>query len=556
MQDAQYDVLVVGSGASGSFAARELTAQGLKVLMLEAGRSLSPSDFDPARKVGPKRDPNVMERAEATLKGQGVQARAVFFRKWMSHLFVNDRKNPYTTPPDAPYLWIRGKQGGGRLHSFGRVLLRWSDDDFKIRSRKNAGVDWPISYADVAPFYDEVEQCLGLIGNTDGLATMPDGIYAQQARLSKAEAAFKSTIGAKYPRHHVVSWRYIAPDPERVYRPMRDALATGLLEVRHNAIVRRILTNGEGNRATGVEYLDGPTGTVRRVDAAAVVVCASPIESIRLLLNSASTRHPRGLGNTSDMLGRYFMDQLPNVAQGSFPPSPGWSKDETAPQDPFYAASGGVFISPADADGSTAAGDFTFQGAIGRSPVADGAASRWAFFGFGRMMPHAHNRVTLDKRRKDAWGIPVPHIRCAMHPSDELTMREQNAALLDMIKGAGGEFEFLGSPLGLVEMGPGAYPKADPLSRALFRLFFRKTMVMGSAIHESGGARMGERPEDSVLNRWNQSWDVPNLLVTDASAFAGSGLSGTTLTVMALTVRACRRLAGEMRSGRLDAAHA
>lgn len=551
MAEQVYDALVIGSGASGSMAAKELTAQGLSVLMLEAGRKLESGDFDPKLKIGAKQDLNVLERAEATVKGQAVQARAAFFRKWSGHFFINDRKNPYTTPPDAPYLWVRGRQVGGRMHSFGRVLMRWSDDDFKGQSRRSVGVDWPISYAELAPFYDEVEQYLGIWGNADNAPTMPDGKYASRAALSPAEESFQELVETQFPGRRVISWRYMAPDPERVYRPLRDALASGRLELRHNSVVRRITTDERTGAATGAEVIDSLTGRVSTVRAATVVLCASPIESVRLLLNSTSARHPAGLGNSSGNLGRYFMDQIPCVAQGSFPPVKGWAEDPVAPRDPFYNPSGGIWVTrDQDPQSEQQVSDFAYQGAMGRAPVEHNAPSRWLFFGFGQMQPHADNRITLDPRRKDAWGISVPHIRCAMHDEEFATLRKGEATLIDMVNRTGGTFEFVGSPLGLREMGKGAYPQADFISRFLFRLFFRRTMVMGAAIHESGGARMGSEPSSSVLNPFNQSWDVPNLYVTDASAFASSGVTGTTLTVMALTVRACRHLAHKLRAER------
>ncbi|MBY5800764.1 GMC oxidoreductase [Rhizobium leguminosarum] len=550
MSDIVYDALVIGSGAAGSFAVKELTAQGLSVLLLEAGPAVGPKDFDPARKKAPASSINIWERARATLKGQPIQARAAFFTERFSHFFVNDRKNPYTTPKGEPFLWIRGRQGGGRLHSFGRVLLRWTDDDFKIRSRAGKGVDWPVSYDELVPFYDEVEAYLGLYGNKDNVATLPDGIYAKPASLTPAEQIFKQAVENRWPERHVVSWRYIAPDADRMPRPLREAKATGELTIRYDAVVRRITTDEKTGRATGAEYIDRNTGKVSTARAATVVLSASPIESVRLLLNSASAKHPDGLGNNSGALGRYFMDQLPCLAFGSFSKAKGWAPDESAPTDPFYNPSGGIFI-PRFGEGDAARGDFDYQGSVGRAPVSGDTDARLAFFGFGRMLPYADNRITLDLRRKDAWNIPVPHIRCVMQEEEQALLKRQEETLIAMIKEIGGDLEFIGSPTGLKEMGKGAFPEADALSRFMFRKWFRKTMCMGAAIHETGGARMGETPEASVLNPYNQVWDVPNLIVTDASAFPGSGIAGTTLTVMALTIRACRYLVDQYRTGRL-----
>jgi choline dehydrogenase-like flavoprotein len=546
-----YDAMVVGAGASGAFAAKELTAQGLKVVLLEAGPEIGPKDFD-ATNGARQTEINLWQRARATMRGQGVQARAMFFNAGLRHLFVDDRKHPYTTPADAPFLWIRGRQAGGRTHTFGRVLLRWTDDDFKIATRTGRGVDWPIGYEELAPFYDEVERCLGLYGNIDNVPTLPDGAYSHEARLTPAETLFKTEVESKWPERRVVSWRYIGPEPTRVLRPLRQAIESGNLNIRHNAIVRRITTDEVTGRATGAEIIDGRTGEVATIKAASVVLCASPIESVRLLLNSATPRQPGGLANSSGILGRYFMDQLPCIAAGTFPKAKGWSTADATPADPFYRPSGGIFIPRfVGEDGTSAASDFDFQGSVGRAEVADAADARLSFFGFGLMLPREDNRITLDPRRKDAWGIPVPHIRCGIGDADAVTLTRQLAALAETIEGAGGVLDFIGSPLGLEERGRGAYPEADPLSRFVFRRMFGRSMVMGAAIHETGGARMGKTPSCSVLNAFNQSWDVPNLFVTDASAFVGSGVSGTTLTIMALTVRACRYLAGELRGGRI-----
>lgn len=547
MSDTAYDALIVGAGPSGMMAAHELTRQGLRVLLLEAGPEVTPADFDPGRKAGTAI--NLWERAKATLTGQAVQARAAFFNSRLKHLFVDDRKNPYTTPPDAPFVWIRGRQAGGRSHVFGRVLLRWSDDDFRARSRTGRGVDWPISYNDVAPYYEEVEDLLGLYGAKDGVPTLPDGVYAHEARLTAAETAFKSEVEAKWPQRHVVPWRYIGPEPTRVLRPLRDALATGLLDIRYNTIAKRITTDNATGRATGAEVIDSRTGEGSTVSAAAVVLCASTIESIRLMFNSRSARHPHGLGNSSGMLGRYFMDQLPCIAMGSWPKAKGYADADPAPKDPFYGPSGGIFITRDTHPDGAAASDYDFQGSVGRSPVGADENAAFLFFGFGVMQPDADNRVTLDRSRKDAWGIPVPHIRCKISPADRVTLERQVGALTEIVEGVGGQFDFIGSPLGLIEKGRGAYPDADIVSRTAFRTMFGSTMVMGAAIHETGGARMGDDPKGSVLNAHNQSWDVPNLYVTDASAFASSGVTGTTLTIMALTVRACRHLVAAKRAG-------
>ncbi|SHF49442.1 Choline dehydrogenase [Kaistia soli DSM 19436] len=551
MTEMVFDALVIGSGAAGSFAARELTAQGLRVVQLEAGPEIGPGHFD-ATKNPRQTEINLWQRAKATALGQAIQARAAFFDGRMRRLFVSDRQNPYSTPPDAPFLWIRGRQAGGRTHTFGRVLVRWTDDDFKMQSRTGKGVDWPIDYRELEPFYEEVERVLELYGQVEGAPTMPDSIYAHRSELTEAERLFKQAVETRWPERRVVTWRYLGPEPTRVLKPMRDALASGRLAIRYDTIASKVLTDDSGVRAVGAEVINARTGQVETLRARSVVVCASPIESVRLLLNSASPHHPTGLANSSGTLGRYFMDQIPVVAAGVFPATRGASTADTAPADPFYRPSGGIFlprfIGP---DGASGTGDFAFQGTVGRNQSPASRPSRFSFFGFSAMEPDADNRITLDPRRKDRWGIPIPHIRCKMGAMDAQTARQAMAALEETVEGAGCEVEFVGSPLGLNEKGRGAYPDADWFSRTAFRALFRRTIAMGAAIHETGGARMGSTRTNSVLDGLNRSWDVPNLLVTDASAFAGSGVAGTTLTIMAMTVRACRHLASQLKEGRL-----
>lgn len=552
ISDKQYDALVIGSGAAGSFAVKELTERGLEVLLLEAGRNITPNDFKNTSKKPKQKGINLKDRVLAGIQGQPKQARVAFFGPQYRPFFVNDFQHPYSTPPDEPFLWIRGKQLGGRLHTYGRVLLRMSDVDFKAASRDGYGDDWPISYADLAPYYDQVEEFLGVYGNQDHVANLPDGKFAHKPKLTALEQTFKEDVEATWPDRSVVSWRYTAPNIERVPPPILVAKETGRLTIRTDAIVKKITMDSNTGKATGAEFIDRVTKETHTVSAKVVVLCASAIESVRLLLNSANSKHPNGLGNSSGLLGRYFMDQLPSLVFGSVPNSKGWELDDSTPPDPFYGPPGGIYIPRfQNLDSVTHpkfARGFGIQGTIGRLYVPEGRPSKLGLMGFGEALPNPDNRVTLNPRRKDAWGIPIPHIKVSLTQNDYELLREQTRSIQEMIENSGFKVEFAGSTLGL-ESSKGAFPEEDPFSRLMFRMNFQKSMTIGAAIHECGGVRMGTDPKTSVLNSYNQSWDVKNLFVTDGSCFTSGGTVGPTLTIMALTVRACEHIAREYKSG-------
>jgi choline dehydrogenase-like flavoprotein len=547
MQSKQFDALVVGSGAAGSFAAKELTQRGLDVLLLEAGPNITEDDFkvpDRPRQKGL----SVRTRALAVLKGQYIQARISFFGEQFKHLFVNDWKNPYTTPPEDFYLWIRGRQLGGRLHLYGRVLLRMTDYDFKAASRDGYGEDWPISYADIAPYYDQVEEFLGVYGSQDNVRNLPNGKYFKTPKLTALEQAFKSRVETGWPDRSVISWRYAAPNLKRVPLPLLAAQETGRLTVRTDAIVKRITVDGTTGKATGAEFVDRVTRNEEKVSANVVVLCASTIESVRLLLNSGCPKHPSGLANSSGLLGRYFMDQCPSQVYGSVPGTHGWELDDSAPRDPFYAPAGGVYIPRFENLDSVTNRQFirgfAFQGAIGRGYVPDDRPAIFGIMGFGETLPYYDNCITLSARRQDAWGIPVPHIKCSFFQNEHELLREQVRSIREMVDSCGYKIIFSGSSFGL-ENEKDVFPDADWLSRFMFRKSFKKSLAVGAAIHECGGARMGNDPAKSVLNSHNQCWDVKNLFVTDGSCFVSSGTVGPALTIMALTVRTCEYIAQE-----------
>ena len=549
MTTEHYDAIVIGSGATGGFAAKELTERGLQVLVLEAGGPLPEAKFELAAKaqfaaIGS------WQRIKAGMTGQHKQALTSFYSPEKAFLFVNDNEHPYESPEDF-YLWLRGKQVGGRFLAWGRVALRMSDYTFKFRSHEGAGFDWPIGYADLAPYYAHVERFLGVLGNDDGIAYCPAGAYVQPAGLSRAEQKFKLAAEGAFPDAKVMAWRYVRKEAtpvdaqrNRTTTPLQAAAATGRLTLRSQSPVERINTDARSGKATGVTYIDKLSGQRHEARANVVVVCASTIESIRLLLNSPGEKHPHGLGNSSGLVGRYFMDQMLTLGFGTVPGFKGGELvDGKSPADNH----GGIYIprfrqlkKPGELG---YAGGFNLQGIVGRPMLPPHMDSVFGLTGHGEILPHADNKVALAARR-DRLGVPIPAVHMRLRDNDVKLLRDQVATQKAMMNAAGLATDFLISPLGIESDGP-FMPNAKWYERLMFRLAYKRSVAVGGAIHECGGARMGTDPKTSVLNGMNQVWDAPNVFVTDSSCFVTNGTCGPTLTTMALTVRACDHIGRE-----------
>lgn len=548
----RYDAIVVGSGATGGFAAKELSERGLEILVLEAGPAIDESQFS---KGGPLAAIGSWARVKAGLMGQHVQARAAFFTPAKAALFVNDRQNPYVASRDF-YLWIRGRNVGGRFLTWGRVAGRMSDYDFQCARLTGEGENWPIRYDDLVPYYTKVEEFLGVVGTADGVRNYPDGRYVRTAGMSRLERAFKQTVESRWPERTVLPWRYVTAEATpvdaatgtRTTAPLAAAKATGRMTLRPKSVVERIDVDPKTGLATGVTFVDADTRERHQVEANVVVVCASTIESNRLLLNSGSSRHPNGLANSSGMVGRYFMDQCTSMCFGTVPSARGYELvDGTSPANNH----GGVYIprftNLDDASRRDFVKGFNIQGIIGRPPVPEDQPSVFGFTAHGEMPAYAHNTVTLHRSRKDAWGIPAADVQISTTENERKLMHAELEALKEMVLANGYTIDFAMNALGIDESAGPFMPKSSWLERMLFRLTFRRSVAVGAAIHETGGVRMGDDPAKSVLNGWNQAWDVPNLFVTDASCFVSNGAGGPTLTTMALTTRACEYIATEYR---------
>lgn len=561
-QQVVYDAIVVGSGITGGFAAKELTERGLRTLVLDAGRPIAPEtdyvEHKPAWEM-PFRGLGDRRAVEAR---QSRQRNSVSFDEWSHKFWTDDVENPYATPAGKPFDWFRARQVGGKSIIWGRQVYRWSDLDFEANLRDGIAVDWPVRYADLAPWYDHVERLIGVSGRAEQLAQLPDGPFLPPMDFNCVEQHVRERLEARFARERVLTIGRVAV----LTAPMRDraachycgpchrgcitrsyfssvnatlpvARATGKLTLRPYSVVRSLIYDARRGRVAGVRVVDARTHSEREYRARIVFLCASALESARILLNSATTRFPDGLANSSGQVGRNVMDHITwGGARGTFD---GWTDRRE-----IGARPNGIYV-PQFRNVTARHPDFIrgygFQGGAGRSGwqaalrasgIGNALKQRlgelgpWSmsFGGFGEMLPSEANRLTIHPTLKDAWGIPAAHIECAWSANELAMHRDMSVAATELLEAAGAQ-----------DIRPDARGPSTP----------------GNTNHEMGTARMGRDARTSVLNGWNQAWDVPNLFVTDGACMASSGWQNPSLTYMALTARACHHAVDELNRGNL-----
>ena len=541
-----HDVVVIGSGASGAMTAHTLVEHGVRVLMLDAGwkfdRSESwahvlPFDADRRRREG-----------EAPPR-----------------LRLDTREQPYLTPEGRPFDLWRTWGWGGKTNVGGRVSLRMSDVDFTGPEREGWGIPWHIRYADVAPYYDRVEQLIGVTGGDDDSDSLPGSRYhlppvkPRCAEVILSRAAGRLGIPA-VPIRRAVLTRPHGGRPACHYCGscgfgcrtasyfnatdylLMPALETGRLDIVSGAVVARVLTGDDG-RADGVQYFERESGTERAVRARTVVVAASAMDSTRILLSSKSGRHPAGLGNGSDQLGRNYCEQVRFHRFGFLPPlfGQGYTNDDGI-------GGGHVYIPRFNhrLTGLDYVGGFGIQmwgngcqttgvnvaellpglefGAGFKQRVRERYPALAALHPYGEILPRPDNRVTVDEARTDRYGVPLMHIDVTFGDNEMRMVRHMHEVADEILHTAGAE---------MVPARPDEHDRP------------------GAAIHEHGTVRMGDDPARSVLNRFNRMHEVDNVLVVDGSSFTSASEKNPTLTILALAWRAGDYLAEELRSGRL-----
>ena len=558
----EFDAIVVGSGITGGWAAKELTEAGLKVLMIERGRKIEhQADYETELKAPWEMPFRGLGDAARYARDHPVQMLNRHFTEFTEGHFVNDRENPYATATGTDFTWFRSYQLGGRSLTWGRQTYRWSDYDFGANKRDGHGADWPIRYADVAPWYDHVEDFIGVSGAAEGLAQLPDGKFQPPMALNVVERHAREAIRAKWPERVLTIGRTanLTQDKEGrskcQYRSicargcsygayfstqsstLPAAMKTGRLTVVTDAVVEAIDYEPVTRRATGVRYVDTKTKQRGSARARLVFLNAGAFNSVHVLLNSASEAMPHGLGNSSGVLGTHIMDHANTLSAMAL--MPGFEGHTTFGNRPT-----GVIIpryrNMDVLDGQGHSRGFSFQGGALQSTWTAGKREggigagykehlrspgmwRMVLVGFADCVPRASNRLTLDRSRSDPNGMPLLKVEFAFGKQENAALAQAKAEAAEMLTAAGGQVI-----MGFDRPGPG-----------------------GTAIHEMGGARMGLDPSTSVLNRWSQAHDVANLFVTDGAQMASSACQNPSLTYMALTARACAAAVSMLREGKL-----
>ncbi|MCL6524422.1 MAG: GMC family oxidoreductase [Thermoflavifilum sp.] len=555
-----YDAIVVGSGISGGWAAKELTEKGLKTLLLERGRNIRHVvDYTTATKAPWEfkhrgRLTNEMRRTHP------VQSRDYPYSEFNPDFWVNDLENPYIET--KRFDWFRGYHVGGRSLMWGRQSYRWSDLDFEANLRDGIGVDWPIRYKDIAPWYDYVESFAGISGNRDGLPQLPDGKFLPPMEMNCVEKVVAQRINEKFkntPCRMIIGrcanltvphngrsncqYRNLCSRgcPYGAYFSTQSAtlpaaMATGNLTLRPYSIVTEVMYDKDKRRATGVRVLDAETLQTYEFYARIIFLNASTLGTTWILLHSTSDAFPNGLGNSSGQVGHNLMDHHFRC---------GASGEMEGFEDQYYFGrrANGIYI-PRFRNLGKEKRDyirgFGYQGSASRQGWSRGIAEmgfgaefkeeisrpgQWVMGlgGFGETLPYYENKVTLDYSKKDKWGLPVLNIDCEFR-ENEKKMRE------DMMNDAAEMLEAAGCK-NVKTFDAGSWP--------------------GMAIHEMGTARMGRDPKTSVLNAYNQMHDVKNVFITDGACMTSSACQNPSLTYMALTARAADYAVKELKKGNI-----
>ena len=556
-QENTYDAIVVGSGISGGWAAKELCEKGLKTLVLERGRDVKHVKDYTTAMMAPWEFKHRLQFTRDMKANYPIQSRCYAFDEATQQFWVNDKENPYNEI--KPFNWLRGYQVGGRSLMWGRQVYRWSDLDFAANAKDGHGVDWPIRYKDIAPWYSYVESFIGVSGQAEGLPQLPDGEFLPAMEMNCLEKHVAARIKEKYNDRIITMGRAAHATKPHNGRQCQNrnlcargcpftgyfssngvtlpaAAATGNLTLRPDSIVTEVIYDEQKGKATGVRVLDSHTMQTVDYYANVIFLNGSTLGTTFILLNSVSNRFQNGFGNDSEQVGHNLMDHHFGVGA--------WGMYEGF-EDQYYNAGrrpNGIYIPRfRNTNAATKQKDyvrgFGYQGGAGRGrgTGADGvgvafkesqlALGHWdmSIGSWGEHLPYYENKATLNKNKKDKYGLPTLDIDCEFK-ENELAMRK------DMLESAKEMLEAVGLK------NVGGYDEMPP---------------PGHCIHEMGTARMGKDPKTSVLNSWNQVHAAKNVFITDGSCMASSACQNPSLTYMALTARAVDHAVKELKKGNI-----
>lgn len=559
----KHEVVVIGSGAGGGTVVQVLTAMGIPVTLLEAGPMLNPAK-DYKEHMWPWQVPH---------RGAGPNAERYFGRQQWGYFnapngYWDIDGEPYTVAEGSQFRWFRSRILGGRTNHYGRITLRFSDYDFKPYSTDGLGADWPITYEDLAPYYDKAERFIGVCGTREGIRSAPDGEFlpappprVHELLIQKTTAKMGiRTIPSRMailtrPHGGRVACHYCgqcgrgcvtASNYSSSQVQILPALKSGRLKIITNAMVRELITDASG-KVTAISYIDTQTRTEKQIRCRVAVLAASACESARILLNSKSSRHPNGLANSSGVVGRFLMDTVGFGLTGYIPSLKGlpkhdtdgysgghlyipwWGLDQKNKPFPrgYHVEIGGGFNMPQLGFAQGAIRMYEGYGASLKQKIAEDYGCFIGLSGRGEMIPNEHSFCEIDPNVVDRWGIPVLRFHFRWSDYEYKMARHMRETFTAIIENMGGQVVGLRNP-----------ERED-----------EGISVPGAIIHELGVIRMGNDPKTSALNAWCQAHDVPNLFVADAAPFVSNPDKNPTLTINALAWRTSDYIAEEMRKG-------
>ncbi len=557
-----FDAIVIGSGISGGWAAKELTENGLQTLLLERGRDVKHIVDYPTTLKEPWEFEHRGQVPLSIKEDYKIASKNYIFDESTAHFLTKDAEQPYIQ--DKPYDWIRAYHVGGRSLLWGRQTQRWSDFDFEGPARDGFAVDWPIRYADLAPWYAHVEKFAGISGNRDGVATIPDGEFLPPHEMTVAEKYFKQKVSEKYPDRHVVIGRAAhLTKPEKIHiaqgrgscvnrnlcqrgcpyggyfsanaSTIPWAMKTGKLTLRPHSVVHSIIYDEKKNKATGVRVVDAQTKETIEFYAKIIFVNASALASNLILLNSTSHRFPNGLGNDSGLLGKYMANHnFRGKVTATCEDFKDLKSDGIRPNGCYIPRFRNVYKQETDFLRGYATQFSTFRsplfdsediGVSLKNSLTQRALGPWQFLAHmgGEMIPKESSTVSLDAHAVDPYNIPQLRISTGYDENDEKMLKDFNEQFTEMFEHAG--FKNI---------------KCTDRNR-----------TPGNENHEMGGIRMGRDPKTSLLNSWNQLHNCKNVFVTDGACMTSTSTQNPSLTYMALTARAVNFAVKELKNRNL-----